>query len=92
MWSSVNLCDLIDKLEPVFSLFRRGNERVMAPSELRSKHKHLNSQKGIARTTHVQHDKSYQISQIICIGTDPYQVILFVSIFHFIEIEKNHKR
>lgn len=47
MWSSVNLCDLIDKLERVFSLFRRGNERVMAPSELRSKHKHFNSQKGM---------------------------------------------
>ena len=47
MWSSVNLCDLIDKLERVFSLFRRGNERVMAPSELRSKHKHLNLQKGM---------------------------------------------
>ena len=46
MWSSVNLCDLIDKLESVFSVFRRGNERVIAPSaELRSKHKSLHSQK-----------------------------------------------
>ena len=105
MWSSVNLCDLIDKLEPVFSLFRRGNERVMGPSELRSKHKHLNSQKGIARTTHVQHDKSCQISQIICIGNSRFKESHFknngqadkrafltpLKLSWFIEIEKNHK-
>ena len=55
MWSSVNLCDLIDKLESVFSVFRRGNERVIAHSELRSKHKSLHSQKRIiAETRHAQ--------------------------------------
>ena len=45
MWSSVNLCDLIDKLESVFSVFRRGNERVIALLELRSKHKSLHTHK-----------------------------------------------
>ena len=43
LWSSVNLCDLIDKLELVFSVPSRGNERVMAPHGFWSKH--LDSQK-----------------------------------------------